>query len=117
MLETGVLAQSERFREVSQGPKSVRGSVISSVLSGFAMGKAALRTAVFCKTFGRPQTEPAEEVACTGEGVVALVEVPEDVLLHFAEELRALQSILTLLAGMLGAHDEPLCVIPKPRIE
>ena len=71
MLETGVLAQSERFREVSQGPKSVRGSVISWVLSGFAMGKAALRTGVFCKTFGRPQTESAEEVACTGEGVVA----------------------------------------------
>ena len=64
----------------------------------FRYGKTTISQRLLFQTFGRLQKESAEELACTGEGVFALVAVPEDILLQLAEELRVLLLVRALLA-------------------
>ena len=56
---------------------------------GFAVacGKTTISKELIFKTFDRLQKVSAEELACTGKGILALAAVPEDILLQLPEEL------------------------------
>ena len=93
MLETEISAHSQVQGHFSQRAKTLRRLLNLDVFGGFVVGELRFPRSSFFKTFGRLQKESTEEVACTGEGVFALVAVPEDILLQLAEELRVLLSV------------------------
>ena len=82
--------QSQVQGDFSQRAKTPRRLLNLDVFGSFPMGKRRFPRGSFFKTFGRLQKESAGELACTSEGIFALVAVPEDILLQLAEELRVL---------------------------
>ena len=114
MLESRVSAQSQVQGDCS-GARNPEIVGEFGCVCGFRYGQTTISKRLIFK-FGRLQRASAEELACTGKGILALVAAAEDILLQVPEELWALTTVVAVLAIILTAEHKLVCTIPGPRV-